>query len=79
MKFKLDKWQRDFNKNVYSGLAGGLFVYFSILFMGEAIRSGFLQDTVIIKIMGTFVISIFLYLIMVLTLMISKKLLKEKL
>ena len=27
MKFKLSRWQKDFNKSVYTGLTGGLLVY----------------------------------------------------
>ncbi|MEK6844390.1 MAG: hypothetical protein AABX83_03090 [Nanoarchaeota archaeon] len=76
MKFKLDKWQKDFNKNVYAGLAGGLLVYLSQIGIDEVIKLGILQDTWISKIFGVVVLSIILFMILALTPIIKKKLIR---
>lgn len=67
MKLKLDKWQKDFNKNVYAGLAGGLLVYLSQIGIEEVIKLGVLPDIWISRIFGIVILSIILFIILALT------------
>jgi len=76
MKFKLDKWQKDFNKSVYAGLAGGLLVYLSQIGIDEVIKLGILSDTWLSKVFGVVVLAIILFIILALTPVIKKKFFK---
>jgi len=67
MKFKLSRWQKDFNKSVYTGLTGGLLVYFSQIGIEETIRRELLNDTYISKIFGVLILAIILFIILALT------------
>ena len=73
---KLDKWQKDFNKNVYAGLAGGLLVYFSQIGIEEAINQNLLPDTFICKTFGALILAILLFIILAITPILKKKLIK---
>lgn len=78
MKFKLDQWQRDMNKNIYAGLAGGLLVLFSQLGIEEAIRKSLLPNTFISKVFGVFILSLILFFIMAITSVFLKGNKKQK-
>jgi len=74
MKFRLDKWQKDFNKNVYTGLAGGLLVYFALEGIREAIAQSLLPNTFLCRVFGVLILSILLFIIMALSSVVIKKL-----
>jgi len=50
VKFKLDKWQRDFNRSVWAGIAGGFFIICSQLFLEESIKINLIPDLLILKV-----------------------------
>lgn len=67
MKFKLDKWQRDFNRSVWAGIAGGFFIICSQLFLEESIKINLIPDLLILKVSGTFILSLVFFSIMAFT------------
>lgn len=73
MKFKLENWQRDFNRNVYAGLSGGLLVYFSQIVIEWAIKKDLLPNIIIYKIFGVLILALLLFIILVLNFLLIKK------
>ena len=67
MKFKLDKWQRDFNRSVWAGIAGGFFIICSQLFLEESIKINLIPDLLILKVSGIFILSLVFFSIMAFT------------
>jgi len=75
---KISKEDQRFNRGVFMGLIGGLFVIWSQIGIKEIIRIFDLPDHYLFQLFGTLIIAIFLFVIFAVTQPLLKRLTNKK-